>query len=267
MRSCGPPPPFPVPEVFPLKWCPFKASEHSLWVSKYSHRWRAVMERAPQPMKVKSGNRACIGTPKSRCLIETDVGFEVGPCGILFLPLLLYQLWVLESVSSLFLTSTAVCIDWREKHIPHDYRNGDVSPWVVCLFVCVVPHPTFGLSGMAGSWGLLAVFSCSSARLTSRCHRRMRGEEGETHPGICSLTQWHPAVALCHIPCFHSIWQPHCLWLLHIASSQWSPHYVAFSFQGGGGLQPGSPGVYFTLGHLIYVLTPPNLLSHFSTLK
>lgn len=187
---------------------PFEASEHSLWVSKYSCRWRAVMERAPGPMEVKSENRACMGTTESRRLIETDVSFEVGPYGILFLPLLLYQLWVLESVSSLFLTSTAACVEWRIKHIFHDYRKeGLVRPWLflylyylfVHLFTYLlssVPHPAFGLPGMAGSWGLLAVFSCSSARLTSRCHRRMRGEEGETHAGIRSLTQRHPTVAL-----------------------------------------------------------------------
>lgn len=79
-----------------------------------------------------------------------------------------------------------------------------VLGFFVCLFICAVPHPTFGLSGTAGSWVLLAVFSCSSARLTSRCHRRMRGEEGESHPGIRSLTQRHSAVALCHIPCSQS---------------------------------------------------------------
>lgn len=115
---------------------PFEASEHSLWVSKYSCRWRAVMERAPGPMEVKSENRACMGTTESRRLIETDVSFEVGPYGILFLPLLLYQLWVLESVSSLFLTSTAACVEWRIKHIFHDYRKeGLVRPWLFCIYI------------------------------------------------------------------------------------------------------------------------------------
>lgn len=207
-----------------IKMTPLQ-DKHGPRASKYSHSWRAVSIGVPTAPVGESGNGACIGTTESGYLVEADASFEVRPRGILFLLLLLYQLWVLESVTSLFLTSTAACVNQRMKHPLQVYGNDGPCKsqalllLLLLLLLFTVPHPAFGRPIMAGSWGPLAVLSRSSPRLASRrCHRRLKGGKGETHPGILSLTQWYPRIGfsvLSHAP----IWQPCLLGLLHIAAS------------------------------------------------